>query len=329
MTEAADISLIVPSYNTAAEVLEACLQGLFDMEARPEIIVVDDCSDVPLEARLSARALRRIDKLVRLPQNSGAFEARRAGAAVATRRFVQFADADDWVDPVLYSQLGGALDKADIVAFRAMTKARDGALTLRGKPDTAHVITDRGELMKQFFGFRYLFALWNKLYRRSVLLTAFEQLSAPVKAFHGDDFLLNAAVFWLAERFEHVEVLGYHYVQHAGQGTASDTGGDTGGYFDRVMRDQGEIMQRVESFLRAQEGLGREQALAAFYERQFHATLRVFTGAFGAEKPADDDRFLHSEDARIAQYTPWARHIARQQNTIQKLKADLVNARAK
>ena len=92
------LSVIVPVYNAAAT-LEKCAASVLDQAPEAaELILVDDGSadDSPaLCDRLAAQ-----DGRVRVihQKNGGASAARNAGLAAAKGRYVQFVDADDWVD---------------------------------------------------------------------------------------------------------------------------------------------------------------------------------------------------------------------------------------
>ena len=96
------LSVIVPVYNAAAT-LEKCAASVLDQApGAAELILVDDGSadDSPaLCDRLAAQ-----DGRVRVihQKNGGASAARNAGLAAAKGRYVQFVDADDWVNPGLY-----------------------------------------------------------------------------------------------------------------------------------------------------------------------------------------------------------------------------------
>lgn len=163
------LSLVIPCHDLTEDAV-AGLRKTLDTVRGAEIVLVDDGSGPPLAQHLRDLAHQVSGRLVRLDANLGPLEARRAGLFAATREFIHFVDADDRVEPALYSALSDALPGADIVTFRAQTQAPDGTLEPRGKPESNHRLETRAEIMQGYFGFRYLFAVWNKILRRELAL---------------------------------------------------------------------------------------------------------------------------------------------------------------
>jgi GT2 family glycosyltransferase len=98
MTVACDI--VIPTRNRPAG-LARCLAGLLGQsETSFRVIVVDDCSDRPLDSVVSAPKFSPLDlTLDRLSAPSGPAAARNAGAALGSAEFLMFLDDDvrpDW-----------------------------------------------------------------------------------------------------------------------------------------------------------------------------------------------------------------------------------------
>ncbi len=99
------VSIIIPVFNRPNGALRAIASvlgqqdlGAYDLE----IIVVDDCSEPPLELRGSDPRVH----LLRLDRNSGAAAARNAGIRAARGEFVALLDSDDvWLAGKLAAQL--------------------------------------------------------------------------------------------------------------------------------------------------------------------------------------------------------------------------------
>lgn len=98
MSEALDISIVVPTYNRGEVVARNADRWLaMDPPAR-EIVLVDDASDEP-----SARVLRDIAarhpsvRYLRLERNGGQAVARNAGFAAATGKYIVSLDDDSWL----------------------------------------------------------------------------------------------------------------------------------------------------------------------------------------------------------------------------------------
>ena len=92
--------IVIPSRNRPTG-LARCLSGLLaQSETSFRVIVVDDCSDRPLDSVVSASDFTSLDlTLHRLPTPSGPAAARNAGAALGESEFLMFLDDDvrpDW-----------------------------------------------------------------------------------------------------------------------------------------------------------------------------------------------------------------------------------------
>jgi glycosyltransferase involved in cell wall biosynthesis len=84
------LSVVVPVYNSAAE-LRQCLSALAGSAySNFEVIVVDDGSDEPVHEIASARGFNRIREEIR----KGPAHARNVGAAAARGEYIVFVDAD-------------------------------------------------------------------------------------------------------------------------------------------------------------------------------------------------------------------------------------------
>jgi glycosyltransferase involved in cell wall biosynthesis len=92
------VSVVIPCYEQAAFVVQAVESALKQTRPGVEVIVVDDGStdrpDLALSPLLSDGRVRLIRQ-----ENAGVSAARNRGFAEATGAFVQFLDADDWLDP--------------------------------------------------------------------------------------------------------------------------------------------------------------------------------------------------------------------------------------
>jgi glycosyltransferase involved in cell wall biosynthesis len=97
MSDAADISVVVPAFN-AAETIERALASIAAQTLQPrEVIVVDDGSDdATLQVLAAYQGLPDGTSLTVLSQNrAGAGAARNRAVAAATGEYIAFLDADD------------------------------------------------------------------------------------------------------------------------------------------------------------------------------------------------------------------------------------------
>lgn len=113
------VSVIVPIYNVA-DYLDECVASVCEQTFRDmEIILVDDGSTDACPAMCDRWAEKdeRI-KVIHKP-NGGLSDARNAGLDAAAGEYVQFVDADDYVDRELLSTVVPHMDQGcDMVAFR-------------------------------------------------------------------------------------------------------------------------------------------------------------------------------------------------------------------
>lgn len=95
MSKTGTCDIVIPTRNRPSA-LARCLAGLVaQTETSFRVILVDDCSDRPLDLVVTAPEFVSLDlTLHRLPTPSGPAAARNAGAALATAEFLMFLDDD-------------------------------------------------------------------------------------------------------------------------------------------------------------------------------------------------------------------------------------------
>ena len=111
------LSVIVPVYNAAATLQKCAASILSQAPAAAQLILVNDGSTDQSEA--VCRRLAAADSRVQVicQPNAGASAARNAGLAAAAGEFVQFVDADDWLNPGLYAAALPPLQQGADVCF--------------------------------------------------------------------------------------------------------------------------------------------------------------------------------------------------------------------
>ncbi|MGP9784384.1 glycosyltransferase [Glutamicibacter sp. AOP12-B1-11] len=100
ITDGPMVSVLVPSFR-GGELLKTALISLLEQTWDDiEILVVDDCSGAEYEQYLvEAEAMSPKIKVLRQPENLGAYCARNAALAVAQGEFITVHDDDDWSHP--------------------------------------------------------------------------------------------------------------------------------------------------------------------------------------------------------------------------------------
>ncbi len=166
------ISVIVPVYNVEMY-LDKCVQSIVDQTyANLEIILVDDGSPDHCPAMCDAWAQK--DDRIRVihKENGGQADARNAGMAVATGKYIAFVDSDDWVEPQMYQSMHEAAvaTDSDIVSCGVMRIWLDGKSV-----KDSYCFVSRDSLLEQekameamIRGNGLVQIPCNKLYRRSL-----------------------------------------------------------------------------------------------------------------------------------------------------------------
>lgn len=170
------ISVIVPVFNTK-NYLDQCVESLVNQTYKDlEILLIDDCStdgsgeivDKWADADNRVRAIHN-------QENLGVSRSRNKGLALAHGEYIVFVDSDDFLAPQMYEQLLKLLD-----AHQAEVAVSSRYHFIDGKAERKHYLPE-GLLvcsgpealaicMPRIGARPYNMNLWNKLYRRNVLL---------------------------------------------------------------------------------------------------------------------------------------------------------------
>ncbi len=180
------ISIIVPVYKVEPY-LDQCVQSIVDQTYKNlEIILVDDGSPDNCPAICDAWAKK--DSRIRVihKKNGGLSDARNAGIAAATGKYVGFVDSDDWIEPNFYETLHAtsAESHCDLTAAGIIWAYED-----HFQPDS-HFYSQRNytpeEALATLIHGRGFYAVaWNKLYCASL----FQEIHYPVGKLHEDEFV--------------------------------------------------------------------------------------------------------------------------------------------
>ncbi len=213
-TELPQVSVIVPVYN-AEKTLERSVRSLLNQKnLNIEIILVNDASTDATANLIRAIAGEHSAIVpIHLSRNVGAHEARLAGLKYARAPWIGFMDADDFARPPMFQTLlrTAQRENVDIVicASDRVDPSRKVISTKVQFPNAQRVDIDVFTKFCQFeFGTG---ALWNKLYRREIILPCCN-LHFPWRQDTNEDMILNLSCFLRARSvFLLPEVL-YEYV---------------------------------------------------------------------------------------------------------------------
>jgi glycosyltransferase involved in cell wall biosynthesis len=109
-TDQPTLSVVLPVRNVAAYLPDMLAALLRNADADPEIVVVDDGSDDGTPQVIERFTDRLPLRVVRHERAVGLADARNAGLAEATGRYIVFLDGDDWIAPGYLGRLVAAID---------------------------------------------------------------------------------------------------------------------------------------------------------------------------------------------------------------------------
>lgn len=200
------VSIIVPVYNKE-EKLRSCLESLLEQTlSRIEIILIDDGStdrsgEICDEYEIRDNSIKVIHK-----RNGGVSSARNYGLNIATGDYIGFVDADDYIEPDMYSKL---LDVAQI-HFDTIVQCGHyyGQDDSEISDKTEKTELNRTEMLGNLIsGKNAQGYLWNKLYPAELV----QRIYFDEKIGFGEDLLWNYRVMQNAERLICISDKLYHY----------------------------------------------------------------------------------------------------------------------
>ena len=233
------VSIILPVYNAqnhlARCVGSICAQTYRNIEI---IILIDGSKDQSLpvceEFRQKDPRILLVDKA-----NSGVSDTRNLGLKLASGKYVEFVDSDDYLDPDFTERLVAAAEEneADFVIApykmvipagaskpeQVLDKIQDelGVMSVARPPEVREYgFLPAGVYDKDTFALRlmdkpasYFYSvLWNKLYRRDILTGNDIQFVSEMR--WAEDLVFNLRYIQYAERFVAIDKPGYYYVQN-------------------------------------------------------------------------------------------------------------------
>lgn len=223
------LSIIVPIHN-GEKYLRTCMDSILAQTFRNyELILVDDGS-VDASGEICDQYARLDQRVVVYhKENEGVTRARMTGLEKAKGNYIAFVDADDWLEEDFLEDLMEKIvqNHADLVIV-GCTKEQAGKqeMVLNRIPDGTYKEDKlRQEIFPQmlyyqgFFQFGILPYMWNKIYKKKLLLPCFENIDANI--YDGED---TAIVFTYLLRTSSIVISStakYHYRIHSDSATAN------------------------------------------------------------------------------------------------------------
>lgn len=215
------ISIIVPIYNIE-QYVKKCIDSILQQTYKNlEIILVDDGSSDACYTICDKYAEKDSRIKVIHKKNGGLVSARKAGANIASGKWVINVDGDDWIEKDYIQKYVSAIEKeeSDIIWSLSYTRDYNGISYICGKKQSIDLEKKEKqiELAEKSIG-RYgyrddlSYYLCTKCIKREYYKNA--QLSLDDKISYAEDF---ACVIRCLAQTDHVQFIdnsGYHYVQN-------------------------------------------------------------------------------------------------------------------
>jgi glycosyltransferase involved in cell wall biosynthesis len=211
------LSVIIPVYNVQdllPTAIDSVLgQGINDLE----LILVDDGSLDDSLAVCRAYAGRDSRLKVISQKNGGPGAARNAGLKVAEGRFISFVDSDDTVMPGAFRKMLDTVKDGDLVIAHFNILLNNQAI------DRGYIKDNKACQQPQFLrllakrpGSYYYSALWNKLYRSSLIKE--NHITFDTSLSWGEDFQFNIHLYRHVKKVSFLKDPVYNYRRtYAGQ----------------------------------------------------------------------------------------------------------------
>lgn len=217
------ISIIVPAYNIR-EYIGRCLDSILNQTySNIEVIAVDDGSDDGTSGVIDDYALKDGRIVAVHKENGGVSSARLTGVTKAKGDYIGFVDGDDFVEPEMFEHLlNNALKyNADISHCGYQMVFPDGHIDL-------YYGTGKTIEQNHFEGVKDLLTgsfvepgLWNKLFRRAVVIGYDKSPVWDGSVRINEDLLMNYILFSKAEKSVYEDITFYRYILRKGSAATS------------------------------------------------------------------------------------------------------------
>ena len=217
------ISIVVPAYNVEAYI-EKTVKSICEQTYRNlEIILVNDGSQDNTSNVLDC--LEKQDERIRVihKENGGVTSARLRGVEESTGEWIGFVDGDDYVEPNMYELLlENALKyQADIshCGYQMVFPSRVDDYYGTGKRIEQNHKDGLRDLLEGKFVEP---GLWNKLFRKELLVQMINRNLMDLSIKINEDLLMNFYLFGFAKKSVYVDECLYLYVLRKGSAATSE-----------------------------------------------------------------------------------------------------------
>lgn len=217
------LSVIVPVYN-AFDTIERCIDSLLSQKIDSyEIICIDDGStDQKTPALLDQIAKRYPDRIqVFHTENSGVWNARKYGISKANGNYIGFCDCDDSVHKDMYKTMFDTALRTDadmtICGYHRIDYETNKIFSTEMVGWKDILLPNEDNLVEYTI---INTALWNKIYKKSLLDKVIE-LDSPPRM--GEDMMFLLSIYPYIQKIAFVDKPFYNYYVHKGSTMTSVT----------------------------------------------------------------------------------------------------------
>lgn len=211
------VSIIVPIYN-AEKTIARCVESILNQEYTDfELLLIDDGSKDASPQICDEYAAKDARVHVVHKENSGVSDARNLALDMATGKYLQFLDSDDWITPnatrlfmEAAEQYGCDMVIADFYRVVGERVSHKGTIKDEGVLNREAFAEQMMENPADF----YYGVLWNKLYRRDIVEAHKLRMDSNVS--WCEDFLFNLEYIRYCDVFFALQVPIYYYVRTKG-----------------------------------------------------------------------------------------------------------------
>ena len=258
------LSVIIPVYKTES-FLPSCFNYLLAQTYdNLEIIVVDDGS--PGNCKYLTERHQQIDPRIRYVPHSanlGLFQARLTGIQAASGEYIAHYDPDDRVLPDAYDKMmRAALSvQADIAHCNVCQTDLQGGMWQEPHCKIDYYCLEGADIFHSFFT-NSLYAngtlrwhwhtIWNKIYKRSLLLSIPELWEVEGRIVMHEDLLSAIMTLFSARRMIAVPEILLYYLRHDASATLDQNDGRT----LSVIQSNGRVFMHARRFLQKRKAYG-------------------------------------------------------------------------
>lgn len=215
------VSIIVAVYNVE-KYLDKCLKSIIGQNYKNvEIIVVNDGA-TDGSYKIIQKYQENPNVIIVNKPNGGLSDARNAGLKIASGEYILFVDGDDWLDKECLNKCSKYMESnIDIIMFSFIREYGDVSKKARlfdlnyiefeGEEKLKlerRLVGPIGKELKQAHKMEDLNPVWNKLYKKTIILGSY---FTDTKKIGTEDLWYNLPLFSKAKKIIYIDIEGYHY----------------------------------------------------------------------------------------------------------------------